>query len=155
MMIASISVNQDSRKNLKWQVIPHTCNQNVTQGDSVLETCIYCLKLTKFSLLNTHFVFLDTEDYLADNLFIKHRARVYFGNEFVNKDNRYRVIFCYVRKWDEQRFHAAMEELPNKMLLFGNADYLNFCLDTWGEMVKSREGEMNSYDSDTAAEQAE
>ena len=33
-------------------------------------------KLDKFSLLNSHFAFFDTGDYLADNLFIKHQVRV-------------------------------------------------------------------------------
>lgn len=91
----------------------------------------YYQKLSNFLLFNAHFVFLDTGDYLADSLFIKHRVRVYFGDEFGNPSNPYRVIFCHVRKWDEERFRAAMKELPNKMLLCGYTDYLDICLDTW------------------------
>ena len=89
-------------------------------GGNELEQTNYYQLLHKFSLFNTYFAFLDTEDYLADGLFIKHQVRVYFGDEFVNPDIPYRIIFCHVRKWDKERFCAAMRELPNKMLLCGN-----------------------------------
>lgn len=65
-----------------------------------MEQTNYYQLLRKFSLLNIYFAFLDTEDYLADGLFSKHRVRVYFGNEFVRPDIPYRIIFYHVRKWD-------------------------------------------------------
>ena len=37
--------------------------------------------LGRFLLIYQRFVFLDTEDYLADQLFIRHRVRVRFGDE--------------------------------------------------------------------------
>ncbi len=89
--------------------------------------------LNKFSLLNTHFIFLDTGDYLADGLFIKHQVRVYFGDEFEKPGLPYRIIFCHVRKRDKERFRAAMSELPGKMLLCGNADYLDVCNELMGK----------------------
>ena len=87
--------------------------------------------LNKFSLFNTHFVFLDTGDYLADGLFIKHQVRVHFGDELEKPGIPYRIIFCHVRKWDEERFRTAMSELPDKMLLCGKSDYLGVCKDIW------------------------
>ena len=52
----------------------------------------YYQHLKKFSYSHTHFAFLDTEDYLADGLFIKNQVRVYFGDEFVTPDSPYHII---------------------------------------------------------------
>lgn len=121
----------------------------------MLEKTTYYQKLNRFSLFNTHFAFLDTEDYLADGLFIKHQVRVYFGDEFVKPGIPYRIIFCHVRKWDEERFRTAMGELPNKMLLCGNVDYLGVCAHIWERMSNEIDGKRDSCDADGAAEQTQ
>ena len=118
-----------------------------------MEQTNYYQLLHKFSLFNTYFAFLDTEDYLADGLFIKHQVRVYFGDEFVDPGNPYRIIFCHVRKWDKERFCAAMRELPNKMLLCGNTDYLSACVNIWERMLKVKQERRASDAEDGAAEQ--
>ena len=115
----------------------------------------YYQKLNRFSLLNTHFAFLDTEDYLADGLFIKQQVRVYFGDELAKPDIPYRVIFCHVRKWDEKRFQAAMEELSNKMLLCGHTDYFGGCSDTWEKAAKTGDERRNSRGVSGVTEQAQ
>lgn len=120
-----------------------------------MEQTNYYQLLRRFSLFNTYFAFLDTEDYLADGLFIKHQVRVYFGDEFVNPDIPYRIIFCHVRKWDKERFCAAMSELPAKMLLCGNVDYLSVCADLWEKMLKAKQEGRISNDAAGAAEQAQ
>ena len=120
-----------------------------------MEQTNYYQLLHKFSLFNTYFAFLDTEDYLADGLFIKHQVRVYFGDELVNPDIPYRVIFCHVRKWDTGRFSAAMRELPNKMLLCGNVDYLSVSADIWKRMLKEKQEGRSSNGADGAVEQTQ
>ena len=111
--------------------------------------------LNRFSLFNTYFAFLDTENYLADGLFIKHQVRVYFGDEFVKPDFPYRISFCPVRKWDKARFHVAMRELPNKMLLCGNEDYLDACIYVREMMLNSKNKRGESCGADGAVEQAQ
>lgn len=120
-----------------------------------MEQTNYYQLLHKFSLFNTYFAFLDTESYLADGLFINHRVRVYFGNEFVKPDSPYRIIFCHVRRWDKERFCAAMSELPKKMLLCGNVDYLSVCADTWKRILQAKHEGRISDEADGAAEQAQ
>lgn len=115
----------------------------------------YYQHLKKFSPLHTHFAFLDTEDYLADRLFIKNQVRVYFGDEYVTPGSPYRIIFCHVRKQDEKRFHAAMRELPNKMLLCGNVDYLDACSHIWGKLLNAETERRDSRGADDPAEQAQ
>ncbi len=117
-----------------------------------MEQTNYYQLLHKFSLFNTYFAFLDTEDYLADGLFIKHQVRVYFGDEFVNPGIPYRIIFCHVRKWDKGRFCDAMRELPNKMLLCGNMNYISACVNTWERMVELKQEGRASDGANGAAE---
>lgn len=85
------------------------------------------LKLKTFSPFSSSYVFLDCEEYLSDQLFIKHRVPVKFGGEFVKKDSRYRIIRCKIRKRYEKCFLKALSEMYNKMLLRGYNDYQEFC----------------------------
>ena len=52
----------------------------------------YCWTIEKFSFFHNYFAIIDTADYLADQLFIKHQVRVRFGLEFVCPDAPYRCI---------------------------------------------------------------
>lgn len=88
---------------------------------------IHYIQLESRSPFFHHYVFVDTKDYLADQLFIQEKVRVWFGHEFVCPDSEYRAIFCKVRKRDEAAFLTALQKLPSKMLLLGHTDYLDFC----------------------------
>ena len=88
---------------------------------------MHYIKLEQFSLLNCHYAFLDTPEYLADQLFIRHQVKVRFGEELHHPDKDYVVINCRVRKKDEQRFLDALNELPGKMALWGHLDYPQVC----------------------------
>ena len=57
--------------------------------------------IERFSLLNAYYAYMDTDAYLADQLFIKHQVRVHFREEYARDDSPYRVIFCHVRKRDQ------------------------------------------------------
>ena len=45
-----------------------------------------CWPIEKFSFRYQYFALIDTADYLADQLFIKHKVRVWFGEEFCRDD---------------------------------------------------------------------
>ena len=96
------------------------------------------LHLERFSLLYRYYAIVDTPDYYADQLFIRHQVTVRFGNEYAHPDTQYRIIFCKVRKQDEQRFLDALQELPNKMLLCGHPDYPTFCTQFFQKMEQSK-----------------
>lgn len=81
------------------------------------------LPIQKFSLCFAYFLFFDVEPYLADQLFIKRKVRVWFGDEFRSKDSPYVAIFCHVRKRDVPAFLDALEELKKNMLICGYRDY--------------------------------
>ena len=88
-------------------------------------------KLDDKSLLYRHFAYIDTEWYLADNIFIQEKLRVRFGREGRKQGSPYRIIFCKVRKRDTKKFVRSMERLYNKMLLMGHAD-VDKCLEELG-----------------------
>lgn len=90
------------------------------------------IRLSDFSTLYAQYAFIDTADYLADDLFIQKQVKAIFGKELGKEGTPYRVVLCKVRKRDEPKFREALMELPNKMLLCGHPDYLNYC----DELVK-------------------
>ena len=96
--------------------------------------------IDRLSLFYNYFAFLDTDAYLADQLFIKHQVRVHF---------------CHVRKRDRARFQAALEELPKKMMLLGYIDYLDVCRALWGECQQQRKEEANSREAVDSIGQAQ
>lgn len=113
----------------------------------------YCWTIEKFSFLRLYYAIIDCDEYLADNLFIKHQVTVRFGPEFACPDHHYRVIFCSIRKRDEQVFLEAMAELPNKMLLCGYPDYPAFCTELRRSMDKAKE-ERIYHEADRSPEEA-
>ena len=115
-----------------------------------------CWTIEKFSFFHNYFAIIDTADYLADQLFIKHQVRVGFGPEFVCPDAPYRVIMCKCRKRDVDAFLAAIRELPNKMLLCGHPDYLTFCADLKKKVqtVRDNGGVLTNETDDTTQKQS-
>ena len=95
------------------------------------------IKLGKSSLSSwEHYVFLDTDDILAESLMNRHMVRREIEGVFGMDNEEYRMISVKVWKKDELRFLQSMEELKGKMLLFGHMDYESH----GGEMMeKTRE----------------
>lgn len=84
-------------------------------------------KIDKPSLIYYYYVFFDTKEYLADQLFINHKVTVSFDKEYVKQGIPYVAIFCKIKKKDEGNFLKALAELPNKMLIMGNRGYISYC----------------------------
>lgn len=84
-------------------------------------------KLGRLSLRYYYYAFVDVPENLADQLFISHKVRVYFGDEFEKEDLQYKIILCKIRKSDETEFLAALSEMYNKMYLMGYSDYEENC----------------------------
>ena len=91
--------------------------------------------LERFSLRYDHYAFIDVPEYYADQLFIQHQVTVHFGKEFRHPEQLYVIIFCKVRKWDRDRFLAALSELNRKMILCGYPGYEEFCTSFIAKMI--------------------
>lgn len=83
--------------------------------------------MRSYSLWTASYAYIDHLDYLADSLFIQEEITVKFENEYGNESDPYCIIFCKVKKKDEERFRRALGKLENKMLLTGHMDYPDVC----------------------------
>ena len=81
------------------------------------------LKIRKPSLRYDYFLFFDTPEYLADQLFIKQKVRVWFDKEYAKEGSPFLAILCHVKKKDSAKFIAALDALKNKMILCGCPEY--------------------------------
>lgn len=82
---------------------------------------------------------LKTEtSYVADSLFFRHKVPVKYDQEMANENEKYRIIFCRIRKKDKAEFEKALSEVDNKMCLLGHTDYEAFC-HRFMEMTKKKE----------------
>lgn len=81
------------------------------------------LKIRKPSLRYDYFLFFDTPEYLADQLFIQQKVRVWFDKEYAKDGSPFLAILCHVKKKDSAKFIAALDALKNKMILCGYPEY--------------------------------
>ena len=74
-------------------------------------------------------------NYIADSLFFRHKVPVRYGKEAVKEDEKYRIVFCKIRRKYRQEFEKALAEISDKMSLLGYNDYDQFCceLKNWME----------------------
>lgn len=70
-----------------------------------------------------NYVYLDTEDFLAKSLLVRHMIRVRVEHVMGRENEKYKLVALKVLKKDEPLFLQAMEELKGKMLLFDHRDY--------------------------------
>ena len=85
-----------------------------------------CVKIEKKSLLFNYYAYIDTEEYLADSIFIQEKLKVFFGKTGRKQVSRYVVVLCKVWKWDAEKFVHAMGTFYNKLLLLGHEECVNF-----------------------------
>ena len=85
------------------------------------------IRFKTLSPLKCSYMFIDCGDYLANQLFIKHKIPVKFGKELQRSDSQYIIIYCDIKKKYEKEFLIALSELRNRMLLLGYYDYDEYC----------------------------
>lgn len=78
-------------------------------------------------LFKCSYAFIDNGNYLADQLFIKHKIPVKFGKELKSTDSQYIIICCDIKKRHEKEFLVALSELRRRMILLGYYDYDDYC----------------------------
>jgi len=78
---------------------------------------------------------IDAEDhYIADSLFYKRKIPVIFKGEMIKDGDKYRAIFCKVKRKYKDSFEKALEELKTKMELLGYLDYEEYCVNLIKQM---------------------
>lgn len=84
---------------------------------------------TKYEMTSKYeYMYLDIPQFISKQMFKDAKLRVEFNkNQFKRKGTEYRIIFCTIRKKDEQKFIEIMDELKKKILIMGHNDYLDVC----------------------------
>lgn len=99
----------------------------------------YAFMLKSLNPLRHSVIYVDTEQYIADNLFVKHGVAVQFKNEFRRENDKYILVNVTFWKWDLTKVNLALDELPKKMLICGNGDYLQYCENFMRDLTGAKE----------------
>ena len=76
-------------------------------------------------------------------MFISYKVRVWLGPEYTKPREPYTIVFCKIKKRDQDRFLAAPAELKGKMLLLGHTDHPDDCrrmMDTMDDAAARMDG---------------
>ncbi len=84
-------------------------------------------QLDHLSLFYDMYMFIDTAEHLADQVFIQHKLPIRFKGDYQKDGQKYRMILCKAPKKRRADFVECMKDLARKMLLLGNTDYCDFC----------------------------
>lgn len=95
------------------------------------------LHIQSRSPFSKRYMFVDTMEHLADQVFIEKKIPVRFGDEFQRDGTKYVLITCRVKKRYVEQFEEALSALVDKMLLLGHTDYGTFCNDVLGQIKTS------------------
>ena len=104
--------------------------------------------IKKFSLRFAYFTFFDTTPYLADQLFIRHKVRVWFDKEFAREGSPYIAVLCHVRRRDVPQFLATLKELKKSMMLCGHPEYQSE-ISKFMDKVEKMKGDVDCDEDDT------
>lgn len=115
---------------------------------TILKKDMY-IKLRKLSLRYNYFLFFDTAEHLADQLFIKQMIQVWFDMEREKKGSPFRAILCHVKKKDTTKFLAALDALKDKMILCGYPEYEAEVQKMMCHLEKAK-GDADTNENDTA-----
>ena len=85
------------------------------------------IQLDHFSLFYDMYMFVDTPEHLADQVFIQHKLPVRFKGDYQKNGQKYQFILCKVPKKRRDDFIDCMKALTRKMYLLGHTDYRKFC----------------------------
>lgn len=90
-----------------------------------------------FFLSYMYFDLNTDSSYVADSLFYRRKIPVKYKDEMVRDGDKYRAVFCRIRRKYRDAFEEALGELSTKMSLLGHNDYDEYCGKTIAEISKA------------------
>ena len=101
------------------------------------------LNVIKVSCINPFmekYLYFDTHEFLADEIFVKNKVRVFFANKQWGKPGeKYCLVVCRIFKKSRDGFFKSLEQLFDKMLLCGNTDYYDHVKDFWVQVAAMKD----------------
>ena len=92
----------------------------------------------KISLFRSYYIYVDSKQYLADDIFIKNNIKVKFEKELKYSDSDYKIMLVSVSNRKDYLFVKAMCELEEKMLNKGFDNYEEICNEVFNNLSKSK-----------------
>ena len=84
--------------------------------------------LRPFTLSFVYIDIYDGQKYLADQIFINNKIKVFYIDEMINPLNpNYAIMICRIYRWDVKKLLNCMPQIRNKMFLLGYTDYDEQC----------------------------
>lgn len=90
------------------------------------------------TLLNSHFIFIDNDNYLSKDIFKDNEIRVKFKKIYDHPNSKYKIIFASTNKYRDFLFIKSMFELENMMMENGYEDYDNVCNEIFSNLSKPK-----------------
>ena len=84
------------------------------------------VKIEKKSMLFNYYAYVDTEEFLADDIFMKENMKVCREKVGKQEDSEYVVVICKVLKTDKDKFRMVMKDLYYKMIVLGHTKHATF-----------------------------
>jgi hypothetical protein len=96
------------------------------------------LKLRTINPFRSQYIYIDTINCDADNIFISENLSVKFKSDYGNNEKYpdYIVVFCSIWKYDEKKFLKCLDKLKNKIILIRDNNYENVCDDFMSNIIK-------------------
>lgn len=107
------------------------------------------LRLQKRSLRFEYFMFFDTSAYIADQIFIRKKIRVWFDGDYTKEDFPYMAVLCHVRKKDTEKFLDALEILKKNIMICGYSQYETEISEFMSNLEELKKGGMHENEGDT------
>lgn len=85
------------------------------------------LELGKSFFFKDAYLYIDTDERRAFQLFARRRVPVQVKAEFGKEGEKYHLVACKVSRKFREEFVSCMEELSRNMLLLGHPDYPEAC----------------------------
>lgn len=86
------------------------------------------IKLKDFSFRYYKYAYIDTKDFIADKMLMEAGIEPKFTGDYTKDEyNDYVIVFCSVKKKDEEKFMSVINALFEIMHSEGKEDYEQFC----------------------------
>lgn len=72
-------------------------------------------------------MFIDTKEYLADQLFINEKIRIKFKGDYVKNGEKYIGVMASCSSKDWCKVQNVLDSLSKKMIIWGYTDYPEYC----------------------------
>ena len=96
------------------------------------------IALRTFNPFKKMYAYIDTNNYLADRIFVEKGLEVKFLKDFYRHEDDYIVVFVNMWNKNVPLFMDCMKELEKRLLITGHNDYSDIVKDITSNLIPIR-----------------